>query len=159
MRPMTWPGWARWSEAAGERPWTVGIEEEVMLLDPRRDFSVANRIEDVLTALPAGLASRTSAETHACVLELKTAPHPTVAAAGAELAQLRQEVDRALRDVLGLRVAAAGTHPMATGSEVSLSAGSRYRQISDTMGVLARREPTMAQHVHVAVPDAASAVR
>jgi carboxylate-amine ligase len=137
----------------------VGIEEEVMLLDPRRAWSVANRIDAVLAALPPEIAAHASAETHACVVELRTAPHPTVAAAGAELALLRRALDDALRDALGLRAAAAGTHPTATRSEVALSAGARYRHIGATMGALAHREPTMAQHVHVAVPDAACAVR
>src|SRR5437763_247114 len=27
------PSWARWSEEAAARPWTVGIEEEVLLAD------------------------------------------------------------------------------------------------------------------------------
>lgn len=153
------PVWARWTEAAAETPWTVGIEEEVMLLDPRRTWSVANRIDAVLAALPPGIAAHASAETHACVVELRTAPHPTVAAAGAELALLRRALDEALRGTLGLRAAAAGTHPTATPSEVALSAGARYRHIGATMGALAHREPTMAQHVHVAVPDGACAVR
>jgi glutamate---cysteine ligase / carboxylate-amine ligase len=156
---MKLPAWARWSEAAAEHPWTVGIEEEVVLLDPRRDWSVANRIDDVLAALPAEVAARVSPETHACVIELKTAVHHSVAAAGAELALLRQALDKALRHSLGLRAAAVGTHPTAARSEVALSAGTRYQQIGATMGALARREPTMAQHVHVAVPDAACAVR
>lgn len=70
--------WARWSGAGADRPWTVGVEEEVMLLDARAR-SVANRIDDVLAALPAELAAHASAETHACVLELKTAPHASIA--------------------------------------------------------------------------------
>jgi carboxylate-amine ligase len=155
---MKLPPWAHWSEEAAEHPWTVGIEEEVVLLDPRRAWSVANRIDDVLAALPPEVAARVSAETHACVVELKTAAHRTVAAAGAELALLRQALDRALHS-LGLRAAAVGAHPTAGRSEVALSAGARYQQIGATMGALARREPTMAQHVHVAVPDAACAVR
>src|SRR4051794_17919979 len=70
------PVWARWSEAAAERPWTVGIEEEVMLLDPGSDWSMANRIDDVLAALPPELSSHAAAETHACVLELTNrSPH------------------------------------------------------------------------------------
>jgi len=63
--------WATWSRAAAERPWTVGIEEEVLLLDPR-DWSPANRVDDVLAALPAQLVSHVCAETHACVVELRT---------------------------------------------------------------------------------------
>jgi hypothetical protein len=41
------PGWARWSAAAAERPWTVGVEEEVMLLDPL-GWKPANRIDEAL---------------------------------------------------------------------------------------------------------------
>src|SRR3954454_3683282 len=153
------PAWARWNEAAADTPWTVGIEEEVMLLDPRRTWSLANRIDAVLAALPPGITAHASAETRACVVELRTAPHSTVAAAGAELALLRCALDEALRDTLELRAATAGTHPTATPSDVALSDGARYWHIGATMGALAQREPTMAQHIHVAVPDAASAVR
>ena len=152
------PAWARWSEAGGTRPWTVGIEEEVMLLDDAT-WSVANRFDDVLAALPHEVTSRAAAETHACVLELKTDPHPTVADAAAQLARLREVLDSTVRDGLGLRAAAAGTHPLATGAEVAVSGRDRYRQIAATMRALARREPTMAMHVHVAVPDGEAAVR
>src|SRR5215467_9800322 len=70
---MPEPVWARWNPAAAERPWTIGIEEEVILLDPV-EWTTAPRILDVLTVLPAGLAQHTSPETHASVLELKTSP-------------------------------------------------------------------------------------
>jgi carboxylate-amine ligase len=150
--------WARWNRAGADRPWTVGVEEEVMLLDARTR-SAANRVDDVLAALPAELARHASAETHACVLELKTAPHATVAGVAAELAGLRPALDGILRDELGLRAAAAGTHPLAIRSEVAVTADSRHRKIAETMGALAQREPTMALHVHVAVPDGAAAVR
>jgi glutamate---cysteine ligase / carboxylate-amine ligase len=137
---------------------TIGVEEEVMLLDARTG-SIANRIEDVRAVLPPELARHASAETHACVLELKTTAHATVAGVAAELAALRPALDGVLRDELGLRAAAAGTHPLATRSEVAVTADPRHREIVETMGALARREPTMALHVHVAVPDAAAAVR
>jgi carboxylate-amine ligase len=152
------PSWARWSEAAADRPWTVGLEEEVMLLDART-LSVANRIDDVFAALPIDLAAHTSAETHACVVELKTAAHATVAELAAELSILRQALDEVLRDQLDLRAAVAGTHPLARHSAVAVTADPRHQEIAATMGALAAREPTMALHVHVAVPDGAMAVR
>jgi glutamate---cysteine ligase / carboxylate-amine ligase len=152
------PGWARWNPAAAERPWSVGVEEEVMLLDART-WSLASRIDDVLSMLPPPLAASASAETHACVVELKTAPHATVADAAGELALLRHALDGALRDRLGLRAAVAGMHPLALGSDVALASGPRRREIGATMRALARREPTMALHVHVAVPDGPAAVR
>ena len=129
-----------------------------MLLDARTR-SIANRIHDVLAALPPTLARHASAETHACVLELKTTPHATVAGVVAELTRLRPALDGVLRDELGLRAAAAGTHPLAVRSEVAVTADPRHREIADTMGALAHREPTMALHVHVAAPDGAAAVR
>lgn len=139
-------------------PWTVGVEEEVMLLHPLT-WSVANRIDDALKALPASIARHASAETHACVIELRTDPHPTVGEAAAELSQLRASLNGALQETLGLRAAVAGTHPLVTSEQVAVSSGDRYRQVSSSMRALTKREPTMAQHVHVAVPDAETAVR
>jgi glutamate---cysteine ligase / carboxylate-amine ligase len=152
------PDWACWTRAKAAYPWTVGIEEEVMLLDPC-GWSAANRIDDVLSLVPPDVAASVSAETHACVLELRTTPQPTVADATAELEVLRRSVDGTLRKRLALRAASAGTHPLATRSKVSISSGPRYQHIEASMRALARREPTMAQHVHVAVPDADAAVR
>ncbi|MCD6727384.1 MAG: YbdK family carboxylate-amine ligase [Solirubrobacteraceae bacterium] len=156
--PERLPAWAWWSARARERAWTVGVEEEVMLLDART-WLPANRVEDVLAALAPSMAARASAETHACVVELKTDVHVHVAGLAAELAALRRALDGIARDRLGLRVAAAGTHPLASGSEVRVSSGPRYRKIASTTRALAHREPTMALHVHVGVPDAAQAVR
>jgi glutamate---cysteine ligase / carboxylate-amine ligase len=151
------PGWASWNPAASEHPWTVGVEEEVALVDGRT-LGVVNRIEDVLAAVTRPLRSRTSAETHACVAEVKTAPHATVPALAAELMTLRARLHDQVGARLGLALVAAGTHPLAERAEVTVSTDPRHREIEDTMRVLARREPTMALHVHVAVPDLATGV-
>jgi carboxylate-amine ligase len=151
------PAWARWNPAVADRPWTVGVEEEVMLLDGQTG-AVANRIDDVLAALPDDLAPHASAETHACVLELKTAPHADIADVASELSELRPALERMLRDELDMRAAAAGTHPMATGTQVGVAGDDRHQEIATSMGSLAQREPTMALHVHVAVPNGAAAV-
>jgi len=151
------PAWARWCADAAVRPWTVGVEDEAMLLDARTG-APANRIDDVLAALPAALRARASAETHACVVELRTAPHATIGGLAEDLVGLRSGLEHAVGR-LGLRAAAAGTHPLATADDVGVSAGPRYREVEADMRALAHREPTMALHVHVAVPDAASAVR
>ena len=93
------------------------------------------------------------------MLELRTACTGPWPEAAAELAALRDAVDRTLRDELGLRAAVAGLHPFAVRADVEALGRRRYREVEATMRALARREPTMAQHVHVAVPDADSAVR
>jgi carboxylate-amine ligase len=150
------PAWARWAPSAGA--WTVGIEEEVMLLDDELGW-LANRADEVLLEAPRQLAGSLSPETHACVVELKTGAHPTVAGAAAELADLRRSFGGWLQRAWGLRAAAAGMHPLATAASAAVSRRARYREIGATMRVLARREPTLALHVHVAVPDGATAVR
>ena len=71
LTPPTLAGWAEWHPSA---PYSVGIEEEVMLLDPD-DWSLAQRIDDVLPILSAGLASQTTAETHGAAIELASHPH------------------------------------------------------------------------------------
>jgi glutamate---cysteine ligase / carboxylate-amine ligase len=150
------PAWSRW-EADPDRPaWTVGIEEEVMLLDPA-DWSLAHRIDTLLPELSQRLAGSVSAETHACTLELGTGAHTTVRAAAAELYALRVALAEEL-DAMGLRPAVAGTHPFALGHEIEVSGGARYQLLHEGLRVLARREPTFALHVHVGVPDAELAV-
>jgi glutamate---cysteine ligase / carboxylate-amine ligase len=147
-------GWAAWQPS---EPYTVGIEEEVMLLDPV-DWSLAQRSDDVLPQLSPGLAEHVSAETHQAAIELATDPHETVGGAIAQLRELRARLAEELAQ-LGLAVAAAGTHPFALWSETEVSPASRYQVILRTMADLARREPTFALHVHVGVPDPERAIR
>src|SRR5258708_33893466 len=123
-----------------------------MLVDPQRSWSLAQRIDDVLEALPDALAGHVSAETHQAAIELRTDPHASVAAAVAQLRQLRHDLADALEE-LGLAAAVAGTHPAAVWSETEVTSASRYRLIHRTMRDLAEREPTFALHVHVGVPD------
>jgi len=128
-----------------------------MLLEPA-GWSLVPRIGDVLAGLPPSLFGHASAETHACVVELATRPHRTVAAAIAELQGLRGELARALAG-RGLRSAVAGTHPTVIWHDVEVSPDPRYQRIDDSMRALAHREPTFALHVHVGVPDPVRAVR
>jgi carboxylate-amine ligase len=147
----------RWSEWQASAPYTIGLEEEVMLLDPA-DWSLAQRSDDVLPQLPPGLAEHVSAETHQGALELSTDPHATVAGALEQIAGLRAWLAAEL-EAQGLGVAAAGTHPFALWTETRVSPASRYQVILRTMADLARREPTFALHVHIGVADPERAIR
>ena len=147
--------WSRWAPN-GVVPWTVGVEEEVMLLEPA-DWSLASRADSVMERLDGELATHASTETHGSALELRTDPHATVAEALAQLERLRA----GLAEVLGplqLSAAAAGIHPFASWQDTEISQGERYRFLYGSMRELARREPTFALHVHVAVGDAERAM-
>jgi carboxylate-amine ligase len=152
-RPGAWSQWA----SAAEPSWTVGVEEEVMLLDPA-DWSLASHADAVMSRLTGELASHASTETHGSALELRTDPHATVSEGLAQLEDLRGELTRELAP-LGLSAAVAGLHPFASWRDTKISEGDRYRFLYGSMRELARREPTFALHVHVAVPDPESALR
>jgi glutamate---cysteine ligase / carboxylate-amine ligase len=142
-------GTPRWAEWQASDPYTLGVEEEVMLLAPG-EWCLAQRIEDVLGALPEGMRPYVGAETHQSAIELQTDPHGTVRETVAQLRRLRSDLDAALRP-LGLAAGAAGTHPTAVWSETEITPAERYHLIHRTMRELAAREPTYALHVHIGV--------
>jgi glutamate---cysteine ligase / carboxylate-amine ligase len=149
------PAWAEWRSAAS---YTLGVEEELMLIDPS-DGSLFQSADAVLAGVSDALQGAAVTETHAAVLELRTNVHQNVGGAGAELASLRRLLARDLRTIGGVAAASAGMHPLALSEETQISHGERYRLVEDSMRCLAHREPTMALHVHVGVPDPDDAVR
>jgi carboxylate-amine ligase len=146
--------WASWQRSA---PYTVGLEEEAMLLDAR-DWSLAQRGDEVLPQLSPDLAERISGETHQAAIEVATDPHETVGAAIAQLRDLRARLAAELAG-FGVAVAGAGTHPFALWDETRVSESGRYQVILRTMADLARREPTFALHVHIGVAEPDAAIR
>ena len=128
-----------------------------MLLDPS-DWTLAPAIDDVLAALPDELHDHVSSETHSSAVELRTGVHATVGSAVEELGRLRSQLSEVLAS-LGLAAGAAGMHPSAVWHEMAVSSRERHQEVYGSMRELARREPTFALHVHVAVPDAESALR
>jgi carboxylate-amine ligase len=135
----------------------VGIEEEVMLVDPR-SWQLTQRADELLSVLDGELARACSAETHEGAIELKTMPHHTVGEAVGELRELREQLARAAAQ-LGIAVATSGMHPAPMTEPTRVSPADRAQVIDRTMRELARREPTFALHVHVGVPDAESGIR
>jgi carboxylate-amine ligase len=154
--PGTAPAWARWAEPHDLGPYTIGIEEEVMLLDGT-SWALAHRIDSVLHRLPQDGGNSFTAETHGSALEIQTGVHAEIDTALAELGSLRQQLDAVLRP-LSMRAAVAGTHPFAVWQEIVVSAGERYQFVYGSMRELARREPTFGLHVHVGVPDPEAAI-
>jgi glutamate---cysteine ligase / carboxylate-amine ligase len=148
------PDWAVWQ---GGDEYTLGAEEEVMLLNPH-DWSLAQQIDRVLPQLPATMEGHVTRETHTSALELSTGVHATARGLREELRSLRTQLDREL-SALGLRAASAGTHPSTVWHETVVSSSPRYEAVYGSMRELARREPTFGLHVHVAVRGPAEGIR
>jgi carboxylate-amine ligase len=130
-------------------PLTVGVEEELMLLDAGT-LELAPRAVEVLRALDGD--PRFKLELPAAQLELLTSPAATVAGALGELRAARADL-AAATDGLGLRVAGAGTHPFSAGLG-ELNSGSRYDMTRADYGLIAEAQLVFGLHVHVAVGDA-----
>lgn len=128
-----------------------------MLLDPADEWSLAQRIDDVLPGLSERLGARVAGETHRSAVELSTDPHLVVSDAVDQVQSLRAILSAQLAAV-GLRTASAGTHPSAVWSEMRVAGGDRHQAVYGSMRELARREPTFALHVHVGVGDAERAI-
>src|SRR4051794_34822836 len=128
-----------------------------MLLHPG-SWSLAQSSDEVIARLSDDLSRHVSPETHAAIVELNTGIHPDVDGSVVELAALRGRLADELRD-MGLTAAAAGTYPHAIVEQTRVSGAPRYRLLDQSMRSLARREPTMALHVHLGVPDPEDAIR
>jgi glutamate---cysteine ligase / carboxylate-amine ligase len=139
-------------------PYTLGVEEEYMLLDGET-FDLVQHIDTVLAAVSGHeLEPRINAELMQSVLEIATPVCRTAADVEEQLRKIRGyvcEVAHAER----LRVGSAGTHPFSLFERQRITARDRYRNLVDQLQYVARRELIFGMHVHVAVDDAEKAIQ
>jgi glutamate---cysteine ligase / carboxylate-amine ligase len=150
------PAWAEWAPNKTAGAFTVGVEEEFMLLDARTG-DLEHGIERLLSHLSGDLEGHVTPETHAAAAELSTAIHDSAPSAISELRDLRHRVRHAAK-AADMGVASAGTHPFAVWQTTAVSPQPRYQLLHDVLRELARREPTFALHVHVGLPDPEAAI-
>ena len=136
-------------------PFTIGIEEELMLLDSE-SLDLSQGIERVLANVPEESSGQVKHELFKSVLEIATKPCAGVGEAAAELADLRRMVS-GVAGGLGMSVGAAGTHPFARWGDQEIVDTPRYKQLVANLGFIAKRELIFGTHVHVGIdsPDKA----
>lgn len=139
-------------------PFTVGVEEEYMLLD-RTSLDLVQHIESVLAAVSANdFEGQITGELMQSVLEIATPSCSGPAEIERQLGRLRAYVsDVAAAE--GLRIGSAGTHPFSLFERQLITAQDRYRSLVDQLQYVARRELIFGLHIHVAVDDADKAVQ
>ncbi|MBV8954952.1 MAG: YbdK family carboxylate-amine ligase [Solirubrobacterales bacterium] len=127
---------------------SVGLEDEVMLLDPD-SLELLPRAHQVLASL--GDSETFKLELPASQLEIVTTPNASVPELGATLLATRREL---LSHLGGSALAAsAGVHPFSTGVG-ELNQLERYSQTIVEHGRLAQRQLVCALQVHISVGDA-----
>src|ERR671935_166899 len=142
----------------GSPPFTLGVEEEYMLLDPET-FDLVQHVDTVLTAVQNGeFTERIGPELMQSVVEISTPVCRTAGDIEAELRRLRSYVSEIARGQ-GARVGSAGTHPFSLFERQRITARDRYRNLVDQLQYVARRELIFGMHIHVAVDDAEKAIQ
>src|SRR5581483_7008838 len=133
-------------------PWTVGVEEELVLVDP-----------ETLQPAPVferGLAvpERLKAELFACLVEAATPVCRDAAQALDSLVCLRREAaNRAAR--AGARLVAIGIHPLARSHGQPIVCEPRYEEMVAKLGDAVYRQLVCGLHVHVGVASEEACLR
>ena len=130
-------------------PLTLGVEEELLLVDPALDLRAA--AEETIERLDPEWRERVSTELFATQIELKTGICADAGTAAVELEAAREAVRAAGATLLG-----AGLHPTYAGSS-ELVDKPRYAVVKQDLAGLID-EPPSGLHVHVGMPDAETAI-
>ena len=142
---------------AGE-PYTLGVEEEYMLLDPET-FDLVQHVDTVLAAITSDeYEGSINPELMQSVIEIATPVCRTASEVETALRKLRSYVGSVAREK-GLRYGSAGTHPFSLFERQRITARDRYRQLVDQMQYIARRELIFGLHIHVAVDGPEKAIQ
>jgi carboxylate-amine ligase len=133
--------------------YTIGIEEELMILDGD-SLELVNAIEALLEPSPLG---EIKPELMESVLEISTDPCPNIAEAGQQLRALRRQVTETAGS-RGMAIGSAGTHPFAMWEDQRIVARPRYRDLISALRFVARQELIFGMHVHVGLDDPDKAI-
>ncbi len=133
--------------------YTVGIEEELMILDPS-SYALVNAIEDLVQDTPDG---EIKPELMESVLEISTNPCADMREASAALRALRRQVHD-IAEHKQLCIGSAGTHPLARWEDQRITAAPRYRDLVDELRFVARQEIIFGLHVHIGLDDPEKAI-
>ena len=134
---------------------TIGVEEEYLIVDPDTRDLVANPPRALLHECEAAVAPEVgsvSPELLRSQIEVGTSVCGSIAEVRERLATLR----RTLAETLAaheLRIVSASTHPFALWSRQLPTDRERYKALTEDMQTLAQRMVIGGMHVHVGIPD------
>ena len=135
---------------------TIGVEEEFQIVDPDT-WALRSHVSQLLTASRPALGDQIKRELHQSIVEVGTKICANVDELEQEVCRIRRELSHAAESV-GLRIAAAGTHPFSNWKDQVISPGVRYESIVEELQQLARSLLIFGLHIHVAVPDRTSTI-
>ena len=139
-----------------EHAFTVGVEEEFQIVDPDT-CELRSHVSELLASSAPAFGDLVKREMHQSIVEVGTKICSGVEELAEEIIRNRRDLADAAERV-GLRIAAAGTHPFSNWMDQVISPGERYENIVEELQQLARSLLIFGLHVHVAVPDQSSMI-
>jgi carboxylate-amine ligase len=135
---------------------TIGVEEEFQIVDPET-WELRSHVSELLNASGHSLGDQMKRELHQSIVEVGTKICANVTELEEEICRIRRDLSSSAERV-GLRIAAAGTHPFSNWKDQVISPGARYDSIVEELQQLARSLLIFGLHIHVAVPDKTSTI-
>ena len=137
-------------------PYTLGIEEELMIVDAG-SMELVPAIEEMIEGVPHETQGQVKPELIQSVLEISTDVCRNIGEASGQLEDLRRRV-RETAQAKGLDIGSAATHPFAHWEDQRIVQRERYREIVEMLGFVARQELLFGLHVHVGIDEADKAI-
>ena len=138
--------------AFGEPPFTIGIEEEYLLVDRRTRDVAKEPPEALFEACQARIKGLVQHEFLKAQIEVNTEICANIAGARDNLAALRGAVAE-VADEYGLAPIAASTHPFSRWLDQPHTDKERYNVIARDLQAVVRRLMICGMHVHVGIGD------
>lgn len=135
---------------------TLGVEEEYMIIDPSTRELKSHKQQIVLEGQKY-FKEKVKAEMHQAVVEVGTDICKNIAEAREDITNLRTNIQKIAAD-LGFAVGASGTHPFSHWESQLITNHERYNQIVNELQEAARSNLIFGLHVHVGMPDKNMAV-
>ncbi|CAA9475311.1 MAG: hypothetical protein AVDCRST_MAG85-261 [uncultured Solirubrobacteraceae bacterium] len=137
----------------------LGVEEELILVDAAAPHGLRHAATDLLRVLGSEVPGhgRLAPDTYEAEIELKSAVSQDAGEAIGHIRALREQI-RDAAGASGSLAVGAGLHPAAAFGDVVHIDEERYAAIVRMLRGLITRTPTAATHVHVGMPDSATAI-
>ncbi|SMF45858.1 carboxylate-amine ligase [Tistlia consotensis] len=135
-----------------EPPFTIGIEEEYLLVDRQSRELVVDPPDSLLSRCEAELEGHVSPEFLQSQIEVGTSKCDGLGQACGEIRSFRRGVARVAREY-GLAPIAASTHPFASWDLQKHTDKERYNVLARDIQAPARRLVICGMHVHVGLDD------
>ena len=133
-------------------PFTMGIEEEYLVVDPGTRDLIREAPPDMMQKCGDRLGKQVTTELMQCQIEIGTRVCNTVQEGRDELIRLRRGVSDVVREY-GFEIIASSTHPFAQPLEIQRTRKERYDSLTAQMQEVGRRLLISGMHVHVGLDN------